>query len=142
MLSENEDIDMPYPSSTAPTSKDEYSGAASSILCTNQWNMRSFTIDFANQTPTQLLEQIAVKQNIPSSALRLTQDGHTESIEVTPQAVIRVDLKNPLQGGKGGFGSLLRSMKPKTKGDQNFEACRDLSGRRLRTVQQERVLAE
>lgn len=45
-------------------------------------------------------------------------------------------------GGKGGFGSLLRSMKPKIKGDENFDACRDLSGRRLRTVNNEQRLQE
>ncbi len=33
-------------------------------------------------------------------------------------------------------------MKPKVKGDENFEACRDLSGRRLRTVQNEQRLRE
>jgi hypothetical protein len=45
-------------------------------------------------------------------------------------------------GGKGGFGSLLRSMKPKAKGNENFDACRDLSGRRLRTVNNEARLNE
>ena len=45
-------------------------------------------------------------------------------------------------GGKGGFGSLLRSMKPKAKGNENFDACRDLSGRRLRTVQNETRMKE
>jgi len=45
-------------------------------------------------------------------------------------------------GGKGGFGSLLRSMKPKAKGNENFDACRDLSGRRLRTVNNETRLNE
>ena len=45
-------------------------------------------------------------------------------------------------GGKGGFGSLLRSMKPKAKENQNFDACRDLSGRRLRTVNNETRLNE
>lgn len=47
-----------------------------------------------------------------------------------------------LKGGKGGYGSLLRSMKPKAKADQNYEACRDLSGRRLRHIYNERRLQE
>ena len=55
---------------------------------------------------------------------------------------IRVELRGPLMGGKGGFGSLLRSMKPKAKGNENFDACRDLSGRRLRTVNNETRLNE
>merc|ERR1719499_948969 len=44
-----------------------------------------------------------------------------------------------LPGGKGGFGSLLRSLAKNTK-TTNFGACRDLQGRRLRHVQQEEEL--
>ena len=47
-----------------------------------------------------------------------------------------------LPGGKGGFGSLLRSMNPKKTLADNFESCRDLSGRRLRTVYNEQRLDE
>ena len=51
---------------------------------------------------------------------------------------LRVSLKNGIiKGGKGGFGSLLRSMNPKKQPTDNFDACRDLSGRRIRTVQNE-----
>lgn len=39
-----------------------------------------------------------------------------------------------LVGGKGGFGSLLRVQGRDTKATTNFEACRDLTGRRLRHV--------
>lgn len=44
-----------------------------------------------------------------------------------------------LLGGKGGFGSLLKgqpAVKSKTK---NFDSCRDLSGRRLRQINQEKT---
>ena len=37
---------------------------------------------------------------------------------------------------------MLRSMKPKTKGDENFDSCRDLSGRRLRHVNNEQRLKD
>lgn len=37
-----------------------------------------------------------------------------------------------LLGGKGGFGSLLRSIKAKSQPTNNFDACRDLAtGRRM-----------
>jgi hypothetical protein len=55
---------------------------------------------------------------------------------------LHVSIKGGLQGGKGGFGSLLRSMKPKAKQSENFDACRDLSGRRLRTIYNEQRLEE
>lgn len=46
-----------------------------------------------------------------------------------------------LFGGKGGFGSLLRSTGRKNKSQkQDTGAMRDLSGRRLRTVQQEQLI--
>ena len=47
-----------------------------------------------------------------------------------------------LSGGKGGFGSLLRSMNPKKTLADNYDSCRDLSGRRLRTVQMEQRMDE
>ncbi|KYQ93033.1 hypothetical protein DLAC_05642 [Tieghemostelium lacteum] len=47
-------------------------------------------------------------------------------------------------GGKGGFGSLLRSNAKKVgqKETTNFDACRDLDGRRLRHVNNEKRLKE
>jgi len=55
---------------------------------------------------------------------------------------LHVELRGSLKGGKGGFGSLLRSVKPKAQQDDNFEACRDLSGRRLRHINNERRIRE
>ncbi|PSS03943.1 hypothetical protein CEY00_Acc19777 [Actinidia chinensis var. chinensis] len=49
-----------------------------------------------------------------------------------------------LRGGKGGFGSLLRGAGTKAgqKKTNNFDACRDMSGRRLRHVNVEKKLEE
>ncbi|KAJ7951296.1 Protein SDE2-like protein [Quillaja saponaria] len=49
-----------------------------------------------------------------------------------------------LIGGKGGFGSLLRGAGTKAgqKKTNNFDACRDMSGRRLRHVNAEKKLEE
>ncbi|NP_001084858.1 replication stress response regulator SDE2 [Xenopus laevis] len=58
------------------------------------------------------------------------QDGHTYSIE--PR----------LCGGKGGFGSMLRALGAQIEKTTNREACRDLSGRRLRDVNHEKAMAE
>jgi len=41
---------------------------------------------------------------------------------------------------KGGFGSLLKGQPPVKKRTNNFDSCRDLSGRRLRHVNQEKLL--
>lgn len=42
-----------------------------------------------------------------------------------------------LNGGKGGFGSMLRAIGAQIEKTTNREACRDLSGRRLRDINEE-----
>lgn len=52
-----------------------------------------------------------------------------------------LELRLPLLGGKGGFGSNLRAA-GKMKLTDNFDACRDLSGRRIRQQTAEKKLEE
>ncbi|XP_061684847.1 splicing regulator SDE2 isoform X2 [Syngnathoides biaculeatus] len=47
-----------------------------------------------------------------------------------------------LLGGKGGFGSMLRALGAQIEKTTNREACRDLSGRRLRDVNHEKEMGE
>ncbi|ORY49875.1 hypothetical protein BCR33DRAFT_713481, partial [Rhizoclosmatium globosum] len=49
-----------------------------------------------------------------------------------------------LRGGKGGFGSMLRAQGGRMASQKttNFEACRDLSGRRLKTVNDAKKIAD
>lgn len=47
-----------------------------------------------------------------------------------------------LVGGKGGFGSMLRAIGAQIEKTTNREACRDLSGRRLRDINAEKRLKE
>jgi len=54
---------------------------------------------------------------------------------------LKFALRGGCTGGKGGFGSLLRSAKS-VKKTTNYGSCRDLHGRRLRDVQNERRLSE
>ena len=55
--------------------------------------------------------------------------------------VVRLE-ESGVDGGKGGFGALLRiqSKLPGAKKTSDFSACRDLSGRRLRHVNNERIM--
>ncbi|CAI9101132.1 OLC1v1038390C1 [Oldenlandia corymbosa var. corymbosa] len=57
-------------------------------------------------------------------------------------AVVHLLLR--LRGGKGGFGSLLRGSATKAgqKKTNNFDACRDMSGRRIRHVNAEKKFEE
>ena len=52
------------------------------------------------------------------------------------------NFKVRIVGGKGGFGATFRSQKPKHPMTMNFDACRDLSGRRLRHVNAQQQLEQ
>ncbi|KAI0981864.1 hypothetical protein GJ496_011359, partial [Pomphorhynchus laevis] len=52
----------------------------------------------------------------------------------------RILAKTPVLGGKGGFGSLLRAFGKQILISNNKEACRDLNGRRMRDVNNEKKL--
>jgi len=65
---------------------------------------------------------------------------HEENSRNHPSiVVIHLGFAAGLLGGKGGFGSLLRSLAKNTK-TTNFGSCRDLKGRRIRHVNQEEEL--
>ncbi|XP_014611707.1 PREDICTED: protein SDE2 homolog [Polistes canadensis] len=52
----------------------------------------------------------------------------------------RATIVPKLIGGKGGFGSMLRAIGAQIEKTTNREACRDLSGRRLRDINEEKRL--
>ncbi|RCV26760.1 hypothetical protein SETIT_5G272200v2 [Setaria italica] len=104
-------------------------------------------------TPTvsgaALLDAVASLSRVPAAALRLV----TGRLDVSPSAVLTSAAYGQfpsasallrLRGGKGGFGSLLRGAASKAgqKKTSNFDACRDINGRRLRHVNAERRLEE
>uniref|UniRef100_A0A2M4BY91 Putative agap001314-pa-like protein n=1 Tax=Anopheles marajoara TaxID=58244 RepID=A0A2M4BY91_9DIPT len=65
---------------------------------------------------------------------RLIGDWHN----VTPHIPLRINER--LVGGKGGFGSMLRAIGAQIEKTTNREACRDLCGRRLRDINEEKRL--
>ena len=87
---------------------------------------------------------ISQKSSIPVDEIALTVDGiFIADTDLIPElSIARVSIPNTLIGGKGGFGALLRH-KAKQQGVKkttDFGACRDLSGRRLRHVNDEILL--
>lgn len=93
----------------------------------------------------QIKQRIFEATRIPTNVQRLLcsgcQVGDGASIS-QPDATVHLLLR--LRGGKGGFGSLLRGAATKAgqKKTNNFDACRDMSGRRLRHVNAEKRLEE
>jgi len=79
-------------------------------------------------------------QGIPIEDLSVIHNGCliSEDTKVHLQAgdVCYTTLRLP--GGKGGFGSMLRALGAQIEKTTNREACRDLSGRRMRDINDEK----
>lgn len=57
-------------------------------------------------------------------------------------SLVPITMHHLLVGGKGGFGSMLRAIGAQIEKTTNKEACRDLSGRRLRDINAEKRFKE
>lgn len=131
-----------------------------SLIC-KLWNFKLITlmvkpaslfsaVDMLDNIKSQLCDKIDSRIGVKSTAaipqhfIRLVQGGKPilNSKDLNLDQTLHIELKGSLKGGKGGFGSLLRSVKPKAQQDDNFEACRDLSGRRLRHINNEQRIRE
>ena len=79
---------------------------------------------------------------IPSEDVQLYKNGRI----LLPDDVLQhndvVEVVGRIYGGKGGFGSMLRAMGNQIQKTNNKEACRDLSGRRLRDINDEKRLKQ
>lgn len=88
---------------------------------------------------TTLIETISILLKLSPSDFYLTQNGKLiKSNLMCNNAKVNVHLR--LLGGKGGFGSMLRAIGAQIEKTTNREACRDLSGRRLRDINEEKRL--
>ncbi|XP_010897406.1 replication stress response regulator SDE2 isoform X2 [Esox lucius] len=82
------------------------------------------------------------EKGFPSTDLYVKNNGRISSLDDKLQAGAVYRLEPRLCGGKGGFGSMLRALGAQIEKTTNREACRDLSGRRLRDVNHEKEMAE
>lgn len=110
-------------------------------------NGKSLTLSFPSPLAygDQIKQRIFEHTKIPTHLQRLIHGGHQISDEsAVSRSDSTVNLVLSLRGGKGGFGSLLRGAATKAgqKKTNNFDACRDMSGRRLRHVNAEKRLEE
>jgi len=81
--------------------------------------------------------QIEDARGIPSDILIFYHNGRRASEGQVFDSNATVDVALSLLGGKGGFGSMLRALGAQIEKTTNNEACRDLSGRRLRDINEE-----
>ncbi|XP_029632377.1 replication stress response regulator SDE2-like [Salmo trutta] len=89
-----------------------------------------------------LVDIFTKEKGIPSSDLYVKNNGRLSELDEKLQAGAVYRLEPRLCGGKGGFGSMLRALGAQIEKTTNREACRDLSGRRLRDVNHEKEMAE
>jgi hypothetical protein len=95
------------------------------------------------------LELQFVETGIPIDDQLLLLNGRICSqLEYSPSdsstVFLQLRVRSGLLGGKGGFGSLLRgnSGTALSRQTSNFDACRDLQGRRMRHVNHAKMLEE
>jgi len=75
-----------------------------------------------------------------STDIYFVQNGKNlnQNSPLLPSLDVHAELRQ--LGGKGGFGSMLRAIGAQIEKTTNREACRDLSGRRLRDINEEKRL--
>ncbi|XP_041790157.1 replication stress response regulator SDE2 [Chelmon rostratus] len=90
-----------------------------------------------------VLNRFSQQQGVSSSEdFYVVRNGRLSDLEDPLQHGAVYHLEPRLCGGKGGFGSMLRALGAQIEKTTNREACRDLSGRRLRDVNHEKEMAE
>ncbi|WIA19135.1 hypothetical protein OEZ85_003783 [Tetradesmus obliquus] len=101
-----------------------------------------------SDTVADLKAAVEDSHGIPASEQLLTANGRLLSNAASTLATAglqdssSVTLLLRLCGGKGGFGALLRGQGRDGKITDNFDAMRDLSGRRIKHVEAEKRLQE
>lgn len=109
---------------------------------------RTFTLEVEpSDTVHDVKARIQDKEQLPADAVRLLFSGRQlqDASSLTDHGVDQhatIHLVYSLRGGKGGFGAMLRTAGARGVKTTNFDACRDLNGRRLRHVNAERQLRE
>src|SRR5579859_3825237 len=120
----------------------------------------SLNLSLPKDTPISSLPQHITFRlgfpNLPPSTLLIRHQSYLlKSHSTTPLSTLQtvshdtlfLTLSLRLRGGKGGFGSQLRAQggrmaSRRKRGPQDKSSCRDLSGRRLKAVQDAKDLAE
>ncbi|CAB4012335.1 SDE2 homolog, partial [Paramuricea clavata] len=112
------------------------------------FNQRWSVLSFDEQQDCSGLDikrQICETKGISEDDIFLTYNGsllENQSKLSLDQNDILVQCHLRLPGGKGGFGSMLRAIGAQIEKTTNREACRDLSGRRMRDVNDEKKIAD
>lgn len=100
------------------------------------------TISPQTNNRSDFIEAVSNALNLSSDQFYFTQNGKLVTCDTIDTASNTIFVHMRLLGGKGGFGSMLRAIGAQIEKTTNREACRDLSGRRLRDINEEKRLKE
>lgn len=111
------------------------------ITCKKSWSSTCLTME-CGFSAQKIYEIIANSEGIPTSNFYLVSNGKVLNFndEIICDSYVNAYIRVP--GGKGGFGSMLRAIGARIEKTTNHEACRDLSGRRMRDVNNEKQIGE
>ena len=107
-------------------------------------NLSTTSIYYFEETSSKTIESLYSDLNLNKNTTYLISSGKIlkDNFSLIDYDNKLIEVRLRLKGGKGGFGSSLRLQQATKKQTKNFDACRDLQGRRLRKVNQERQLNE
>nr|XP_010972154.1 replication stress response regulator SDE2 [Camelus bactrianus] len=116
--------------------------AAPVWLCGPGFGCKALRCPSAPCSVRDFIYQHCQDQDVPVEYFFVKCNGLLVNTSDTVQHGAVYSLEPRLRGGKGGFGSMLRALGAQIEKTTNREACRDLSGRRLRDVNHEKAMAE
>ncbi|XP_040892624.1 replication stress response regulator SDE2 isoform X2 [Toxotes jaculatrix] len=111
-------------------------------VCVNAPRSRRNLVFPDGSVVRDVLTRFVQLQGVSSGDFYVVRNGRLLDLEDPLQHGAIYHLEPRLCGGKGGFGSMLRALGAQIEKTTNREACRDLSGRRLRDVNHEKEMAE
>ncbi|XKL67967.1 hypothetical protein PGB90_003458 [Kerria lacca] len=97
------------------------------------------TLDINHNYVQSWNETVSDLIGLPKDKFYLLCNGKKLQIDAKPVVPV-IHVIPRIRGGKGGFGSMLRAIGAQIEKTTNREACRDLSGRRLRDINEEKRL--
>lgn len=99
--------------------------------------MVKLSFDITSETSVASIKRrIGVETGMSQTDFYLLLNGKIVHENAVQNGTIHVVPR--ILGGKGGFGSMLRAIGAQIEKTTNREACRDLSGRRLRDINEEK----
>jgi len=104
-------------------------------------NRRTWSLPRTASTTLDVLAALVDREG-DAPGILLQSEGRVLEADDVVMEDMTVVATLALNGGKGGFGSMLRAIGAQIQKTTNHEACRDLNGRRLRDVNEEKRILD